>query len=70
MTTRDHGAIRYAESAPGTHREVNVLNLLALGQLIYEPLTDRVRVIVAAVVVDAVTLDDDRPLTHTHLPSR
>src|SRR6266536_4155932 len=59
---------RDAERAPGTGGEVHGLDFLALSQLVHEPLADRVGVIGAAVVVDAVALDDDRPLTHQGAP--
>src|SRR6266496_1180974 len=55
---------RDAERAPGTDGERRGLDFLALSQLVNEPLADRVGVIGAAVVVDAVALDDDRPLAH------
>src|SRR6266498_3786551 len=60
----DHAGDRDAERAPGTGGEVDGLEFLALRQLVCEPLADRVGVVGAAVVVDAVALDDDRPLTH------
>src|SRR6266536_5886018 len=65
----DHAGDRDAELAPGTGGEVDGLEFLALSQLVCEPLADRVRVIGAAVVVDAVALDDDRPLAHLDAPS-
>src|SRR6266542_1243380 len=64
----DHAGDRDAERAPGTDSEVDGLEFLALRQLVHEPLADRVRVIGAAVVVDAVALDDDRPLAHQDAP--
>src|SRR6266496_1164463 len=59
---------RDAERAPGTDGERRGLDFLALSQLVNEPLADRVGVIGAAVVVDAVALDDDRPLAHQDSP--
>src|SRR6266498_2246180 len=64
----DHAGDRDAERAPGTGGEVDGLEFLALRQLVHETLADRVRVIVAAVAVNAMTLDDDRPFTHLGAP--
>src|SRR6266496_3460759 len=64
----NHAGDQDAELAPGTNGERRALDFLAFRQLVHEPLADRVGVIGAAVVVDAVALDDDRPLAHQDAP--